>query len=147
MLWKSVLGLHKTYYRMLREETRGEEGDRFRGFGEEQLWENRGVRGQTELVACKQWPVWPCPHRGRRGPRVGGASLGRVRVGVPAAGLDRGPEGACAWGPVTGETPVSDSKCQPQVGPGPEPVRLQGSTGSQCGRVSECASAGEGLAG
>lgn len=40
-------------------------------------------------------------------------------------------------GPVTRESPVSDTLCQPQVRPGPEPVCLQCSTGSQCGCASE----------
>lgn len=78
---------------------------------------------------------------------MGCASLGRVWVGVPTAGLDCGPEGACAWGPVIGETAVGDTNCQPQVGPGPEPVSLQYNTRSQGGCVSECMSAGKGLAG
>lgn len=60
-----------------------------------------------------------------------------VRVGAPAAGPDRGPEGACASGPVIGETPVRDGERRPQAGAGPEPRCLQCSAGSSTGvRVS-----------
>lgn len=59
-LWEKrqcILGLHRTYYGMLRGESKGEERERFRWFGEEWEWgKQEGIRGLVAYVL-----LWPCP--------------------------------------------------------------------------------------
>lgn len=50
-LWKTTLGLHGTYHEMSTRGIKSGERNRSRWFGEEQAWENRGIRGLKELVS------------------------------------------------------------------------------------------------
>lgn len=54
MQGKNILGLHKTCNGMFRGGTAGGEKEGPRSSGEEQAWENGGIRRWKALVACKQ---------------------------------------------------------------------------------------------
>ena len=69
MAGKSILGLCKTDYGMLRGGTTSREREGSRWFGEEQAWENKEIRLYKEVVACKgmlvSMLVWQCPVPGQ----------------------------------------------------------------------------------
>ena len=46
---KSISGLHRTYYGIFRAGTKGRESDGPKWFGEEQVWENKGIRRSKDL--------------------------------------------------------------------------------------------------
>lgn len=52
---KSILVSHRTSYGMFREGNKGRKRDGSSSSGEEQAWENRGMRGQKWFVTCKQF--------------------------------------------------------------------------------------------
>lgn len=55
---KSISGLHRTYCSMFRGSNEVGEWEELRWFGEEQMWENGGRRGEKEPVLCKEELGW-----------------------------------------------------------------------------------------
>lgn len=112
-------------------------------FGEEQVWETGDIRGQKELLTCKQGLVivltWPCPvpvHLARGSLRAHGCG----GVWVVATGV--GPEltGAmCLWATAGGCEDACASTCHQQTSGG-RPIATCGKENTQspslCQRLS-----------